>query len=278
MQHTAAAESVQMQPTPAECLDSRPAPVPPQTPVPKPPLRRSGRIKSRVAQVALPDGVRSANDQMGSHEEEPASYADATDYEHWRAAMYSQYESLLANKTWTLETLTSSTVPILSCKWVYRIKVEADGSTRYKARLVVRGFEQVAYGEIFAPVARLTTVCMLLAVSALRNWQVHHMDVTTAFLNPSIGDDVVYIRPAEGFEWLDSGLYSQEGSKVLRIRKALYGLKEAPRLWFKEIDAYLHSIGFKLTMSDSNLYVSPAVILILYVDDVLLAGASLADI
>ena len=84
--------------------------------VSKPPLGRSSRIKSRVAQVALADGVRYANDQKGGHEEEPASYADAADYEHWRAAMYSEYKSLLANKTWTPETLKSSTVPILSCK------------------------------------------------------------------------------------------------------------------------------------------------------------------
>jgi len=174
--------------------------------------------------------------------------------------------------------LTSSTVPILSCKWVYRTKVEADGSIRYKARLVVQGFEQVEHGETFAPVARLTTVRMLLAVSALKNWQVHHMDVTTAFLNPSIGDEIVYISPPEGFEWLDPGLYGQAGSRVLRLQKALYGLKEAPRLWFQDIDAYLHSIGFKSSLSDSNLYLSPAVILILYVDDVLLAGSNTSNI
>jgi len=277
-QHTPAAESVQTQPTPAECLDSRPAPVPHQTPVPTPPLRRLGRIRSRVVQVALVDGVRSGNDHEGGYEEDPAFYADAASDEHWRAAMRSEYKSLLDNKTWTPGMLTSSTVAILSCKWVYHTKVEADGSTRYKVRLVVRGFEQVEHGETFAPVARLTTVRMLLAVSTLKNWQVHHMDVTTAFLNPSIGDEIVYIRPPEGFEWLDPALDSQAGSKVLRLRKALYELKEAPRLWVRDIDAYLHSIGFKSSMSDSNLYLSPAVILVLYVDDVLLAGSSVSEL
>ena len=278
-QHTPVAERVRMQPTPAVCLDSRPAPVPPQTPVAVPLLRRSGRIKSRVTQVALADGVRSARDDYkGSHGEDPAFYADAAGDEHWRAAMRSEYKSLLDNKTWTPAMLTSSTVPILSCKWVYRTKVEADDSIRHRARLVVRGFEQVEHGETFAPVARLTTVRMLLAVSALKNWKVHHMDVTTAFLNPSIGDEIVYIRPPEGFEWLDPDLYSQEGSRVLRLKKALYGLKEAPRLWFRDIDAYLHSIGFKSSMSDSNLYLSPAIILVLYVDDVLLASSSISEL
>jgi len=278
-QHTPAAERVQTQPTPAVCLDSRPAPVPPQAPVAVPPLRRSARIKSQVAQVALADGVISARDDYeGSHGEDPASYADAAEDEHWRAAMRSEYISLLDNKTWTPAMLTSSTVPILSCKWVYRTKVEADGSIRHKARLVVRGFEQVEHGETFAPVARLTTVRMLLAVSALKNWQVHHMDVTTAFLNPSIGDETIYIRPPEGFEWLDPDSHSQGESQVLRLRKALYGLKEAPRLWFRDINAYLHSIGFKSSMSDSNLYLSPAVILVLYVDDVLLASASISEL
>ena len=192
--------------------------------------------------------------------------------------MRSEYKSLLDNRTWTPGILTSSTVPILSCKWVYHTKVEADGSTRYKAPLVVRGFEQVEHEETFAPVARLTTVRILLAVSTLQNWQVHHIDFTTAFLNPSIGDEIVYIRPPEGFEWLDPALQSQAGSKVLRLWKALYGLKEAPRLWFRDIDAYLHSIGFKSSMSDSNLYLSPAVLLVLYVDDVLLAGSSVSEL
>jgi len=97
-QHTPAAERVQTQPTPAVCLDSRPAPVPPQAPIAVPPLRRSGRISSRVAQVALADGVKSAiNDYEGSHREDPAFYADAAGEEHWRAAMRSEYQSLLDN-------------------------------------------------------------------------------------------------------------------------------------------------------------------------------------
>lgn len=183
--------------------------------------------------------------------------------------MYSKYELLLHNKTWTLEKLTISTMPILSCKWVYRIKVQADGSTHYKARLVLQGFEQVVHGETFAIVAQPATVYILLAVSALENWHIHPIDVTTAFLNPSIGDKVVYICPAEGIEWLDPGLYSQERSKVLRLRKGYYALEEAPCLWCRDIAAYLHSIDFKSTMTDSNLNVSSAVILILNVDNVL---------
>ena len=86
-------------------------------------------------------------------------------------------------------------------KWVFKTKVNADGSLRYKARLVVRGFEQregLDYQETFAPVAKFPTLRVLLALAAHLDWEIHHMDVKTAFLYPEL-KETVYMTPPEGY-------------------------------------------------------------------------------
>ena len=77
----------------------------------------------------------------------------------------------------------------IGCKWIYRRKFNPDGTTRYKARLVIKGYEQKAgidYDETYTPVSKLATFRLLLALAAQHGWNVDHMDVVTAFLNPKI--------------------------------------------------------------------------------------------
>jgi hypothetical protein len=116
---------------------------------------------------------------------------------------------------------------------------------------------------------------MLIALSARFNWQVHHMDVVTAFLNPTIDGEVFMALP-EGFEWLQPDLAQTSQNTVCHLRKALYGLKQAPRLWFKNINAYLQSIDFTPSTADQNVYVSQSrnAILLLFVDDILITSGS----
>jgi len=94
------------------------------------------------------------------------------------------------------------------------------------------------------------------------------MDVVTAFLNPKIYRDNIHIATPLGIEWLEP--YMPDG-RVLLLRKALYGLKQVPRLWFEDINGYLQSLGFWQSAEDPNLYLQPGVLLILYVDDLLIA-------
>jgi hypothetical protein len=114
----------------------------------------------------------------------------------------------------------------VGCKWVYKIKTRADGLVeRYKAHLVAKGFAQeygIDYEETFAPVARLTSVRSLLAVAAVRHWQLFQMDVKNAFLNGDLTEEV-YMHLPPG--------YHHPPHKVCRLRQALYGLKQAPRAW-----------------------------------------------
>lgn len=89
--------------------------------------------------------------------------------EHWRAAMRHEIDALQANKTWTLQPLPPNKKAI-GCKWVYKVKLNPDDTIEhYKARLVVKGYNQVeglGYSETFAPVAKLGTVRLLLAIAA----------------------------------------------------------------------------------------------------------------
>jgi len=136
---------------------------------------------------------------------------------------------------------------------------------------VIKGYEQQIFGETFAPVARLTSIRLFLAFATLNRWEVHHLDVCTAFLNPPL-EDTVYMEMPEGIEWLKPTLVLEPHDPMIRLNKALYGLKEAPRLWYQHIDPFLRSIGLRKSDNDPNFYFTGerSLFLVLYVDDILL--------
>ena len=146
--------------------------------------------------------------------------------------MRSEYDSLKAHESFY--HVTEESLRPITCKWVFRLQTNADGSRRYKARLVARGFEQVHgidYSETFAPVARLTTFRIYAALALELQATIYHLDVVTAFLNPAIEEPRAITIP-EGTEWLDPQLAHQlTPSSKLRLNKAFYGLRQAPRLW-----------------------------------------------
>lgn len=118
--------------------------------------------------------------------DEPSNYSQAAEEQAWVEAMKSEIDAIERNKTWKLVELPSGAKPI-GLKWVYKLKRDTDGKIlKHKARLVAKGYVQkqgIDFEEVFAPVTRLETVRLLLALAAKNGWEVHHLDVKSAFLN-----------------------------------------------------------------------------------------------
>ncbi|MCO5573182.1 hypothetical protein L7F22_026949 [Adiantum nelumboides] len=153
----------------------------------------------------------------------------------WRQAMDSEYQSLMANGTWQL-VLAPPNRKLVTCKWLLRKKFHADGSvSRYKARLVARGFTQIPgmdYSETFSPVLRITSFRVLIAIAALFGFLLHQMDVRTAFLNGDLQEEIYMSQPDGSYTSL------QHPDYVCRLLKALYGLKQSHMQWYLRFHQY----------------------------------------
>nr|GEV09703.1 ribonuclease H-like domain, reverse transcriptase, RNA-dependent DNA polymerase [Tanacetum cinerariifolium] len=127
----------------------------------------------------------------------------------------------------------------IGLKWVFKTKRDANGNIiKHKARLVAKGYIQehgIDFEEVFAPVARMETIRLLLAIAANNKWEVHHLDVKFAFLHGDLKKEV-YVTQPEGF------VEKQDQVKVYRLIKALYGLRQAPCEWNIKLDNTLKSL------------------------------------
>ncbi|KAK0605685.1 hypothetical protein LWI29_029597 [Acer saccharum] len=134
---------------------------------------------------------------------EPECYDEACqgeDASKWELVMKDEMKSLVSNQTWELAKLPEGK-KALQNKWVFRIKEEHDGSKRYKARLVVKGFQQkegIDYTDIFSPVVKLTTIRLVLSIVAANGLYLEQLDVKTAFLHGDLEEEI-YMQQPEGF-------------------------------------------------------------------------------
>ncbi|GLT64493.1 hypothetical protein SLA2020_369820 [Shorea laevis] len=183
--------------------------------------------------------------------DEPKTFSQAVKSEHWREAMRKEITTLEQNETWTLERLPPGKQAIDS-KWVYKIKYNPDGTVeRYKVRLVAKGFTQIEgldYHETFAPVAKLVTVRVLLAVASIKHWELHQLDVNNAFLQGDLHEEV--------FMKIPQGFLTKNEHRVCKLHKSLYGLKQASRNWFEKPTNSLQAAGFKQSYADYSLFTS----------------------
>jgi len=209
----------------------------------------------------------------------PEHFKDAInspDAPEWIVAIGEEFDALKENKTW--DVVDRKDIPdgrsTVKCRWVFTKK--RDG--RYKARLVVKGYTQIQgidFDEVFAPVVSFEAVRILLAVAALEGWEIHGMDVKSAFLHGDLEEEIYMELPE-----LPASFPPFPHSKVARLKKSLYGLRQAARVWSKKIHEALLELGFIRRYSDGGIYVyrqqegdtDITVVLLLYVDDMLIMG------
>jgi hypothetical protein len=210
--------------------------------------------------------------------EEPASVEHALGDASWRGAMEEEMKSIHDNNTWEMTTLPAGHRAI-GLKWVFKVKKDPAGRViKHKARLVAKGYSQrqgIDFDEVYAPVARLETVRLLLALAAHSGWQVHHMDVKSAFLNGDLAEEV-YVHQPPGY------IDGKNSNHVLKLHKALYGLRQAPRAWNAKLHDSLQTLGFQRCPSEYALYrrgdADSFLLVGVYVDDLVITGSNSVDI
>jgi hypothetical protein len=186
--------------------------------------------------------------------------------------MQSEMDAIEKNCTWELANLPRGHSAI-TLKWVFKLKRDEAGAiVKHKARFVAHGFvqrESIDFNDTFAHVARMESVRLLFALAALEGWHVHHMDVKSAFLNDDLKEKV-YVHQPPGFT-----IPGKEG-KVLRLRKALYGLQQAPRAWNAKLDSTLKGMGFGQSPHEAAIYRrgngGNALLVSVYVDSLVITG------
>ena len=246
--------------------------------------------RAKKCNVRLKDYVHSINIALGNTSPDilipiPKSLKQAVNgpnKEDWLKALNTEYDALIQNDTWEL-VLPPKGRKVLGSHWLLDVKYHASGAVdRFKARLVVQGNNQqpgIDFGEIFAPVARYESLRLVLAIATIKDYYIHQMDVSTAFLNGELDIDI-YMRQPQGFK--------KRGKEhlVCKLKKSLYGLKQAPRIWYQLLHQFLLSNKFSRCYKEYCIYskkweingVIETVIICVYVDDLTIAGSRLSAV
>lgn len=207
----------------------------------------------------------------------PKNVQEALTIPEWRKAIEEEMRALERNQTWEVTDLPKGKKTV-GCKWVFTIKYNSNRTLEwYKARLVAKGFTQtcgIDYLETFAPVAKLNTVRVLLSMEVNLNWPLQQLDVKNAFLNGDLEEEV-YMDSPPRFE-------EKFQSRICKLKKSLYGLKQSPRAWFEKFIKSVKGQGYAQAQSDHSMFFKHSkdgkiAVLIVYVDDIILTGDKLIE-
>ncbi len=208
----------------------------------------------------------------------PFTYKEAMESDSaqdWVDVCQYEMDTLDKLKVWCLEPLPEGRKAVKS-KWVFKKK--ADG--HFHVRLVAKGFTQlegVDFDETFSPVARFESLRLLLALAMLEDWEIHQMDIKSAFLHGKLEDEI-YMEQPIGF------VTAGKEHLVCQLQKALYGLKQASHAWNLQFHRVLTELSFTWTYSDAGVYVyhlqegDNSLFIILYIDDITILGNSTSRI
>ena len=224
-----------------------------------------------VEEYAMATVIESAEGLTPTYEEA----RKRSDWPKWKDAIQNELESLKKSHTWEL-TERPKNANIVDCQWVLRIKKDATGEIeKYKAHLVAKGFTQIYgidYYETYAPVARLSSIRLLLTIAARNGWKADTFDFDSAYLNSPLGEnEVIYLEQPIGHEPKDRRHW------VWKLLKTLYGLKQGARNWYEALFQALVELGFTRTEVDHGVFFKRegdnVIILAVHVDDCLVTGS-----
>ena len=180
---------------------------------------------------------------IGAMEDDPTNFHQALESsksQEWIDAMNEEIKSMKDNDVWDLVPLPKGVKPN-GCKWIFKTKRDSKGDVeRYKVRLITKGYTQkegIDYKETFSPVSSKDSFRTIMALVAHFDLELHQMDVKTAFLNGDI-DETIYMVQPENFV---SGATKK---KVCKLKKSIYGLKQASRQWYYKFHQVIISSGF----------------------------------
>ena len=214
-------------------------------------------------------------------------------------AKYIALSSLTKDILWFQHYLPSGKKAI-GCKWVLKIKQNSNRTIeRFKARLVIQGFSQTLgedFFDVFSPVCKMESVRAMIALAAQYDMEMHQLDVANAFLNGVLEDEEVYMQLPQGiFDLQHEGKplaekingYTQMKKDeeqclrngrpapiyALKLHRALYGLKQSPRIWSDLLSNFLQEKGFVRLKTDTCVFIrgkgTSKVIIAVRVDDIL---------
>ena len=204
-------------------------------------------------------------------ESDPVTYEEAIksqDSAFWKETIQEEMDSIMGNKTWKVVDLPPGSKPI-GCKWNFKKKMKVDGTIdKFKARLVAKGFT-------YAPVVRIASIRMLIALASIHKFVIHQMNVKTTFLNGELVEEV-YMKQLEGF------VIKGQEDKVCKLTKSLYWLKQAPKQWHQKFDQVVLANGYIINESEKCIYSKfqngKGVKICLYVDNMLIFGTSINEV
>ena len=193
--------------------------------------------------------------------------------EEWIKAIASELKAMKENNVWDIVG-RPSTKKVIGTRWIFKIKRNhKNEAERFKARLVAKGYDQqygIDYFETFSPVVKFQTLRSIFAISANIGLKIHQIDIDTAFLNGNLEEEV-YIEAPPGCD------ICQE-DQVCKLKKSLYGLKQASRTWNATLIKFLNEYGLKQLKSDVCVFVNKHLIVAIYVDDLIIASKDEKDI
>jgi hypothetical protein len=204
---------------------------------------------------------------------EPLSAEQALEDPDWIISMEEELNNFKRNEVWELVPRPKKNV--IDTKWVFRNKQDEFGViTKNKARLVGKGYTQVQgldFGETYALIARLESICILLTYATHHDFKLHQMDVKSAFLNGSVQEEV-YVDQPPCFEDLNFT------NHVYKLHGVLYGLKQAPRAWYECLKDFLLKNSFEIGKVDSTLFIqrngNDIFVCQIYVDDIIFGSTN----